>query len=79
MIAAFYGEILADDSEAFKYYEFVNANDEEEFMEFVENVKAMSIYDTGVDVSYGDKLITLSTCAYHVEDGRFAVVAKKID
>ncbi len=78
VIAAFYGEILADDSEAFKYYEFVNANDEEEFMGFVENVKAMSIYDTGVEVSYGDKLITLSTCAYHVEDGRFAVVAKKI-
>ncbi len=79
VIAAFYGEILADDSEAFKYYEFVNAEDEEEFVEFVQNIKAMSIYDTGVEVSYGDKLITLSTCAYHVEDGRFAVVAKKID
>lgn len=38
----------------------------------------MSIIDTGVEVSYGDKLITLSTCAYHVTDGRFAVVAKKV-
>ena len=28
--------------------------------------------------TYGDQLITLSTCDYHVEDGRFAVVAKKI-
>ncbi len=79
VIAAFYAEILPDDSDAFKYYEFVNAETKDEFMDFVENVKAMSIYDTKVDVSYGDKLITLSTCAYHVEDGRFAVVAKKID
>ena len=28
--------------------------------------------------TYGDQQITLFTCDYHVEDGRFAVVAKKI-
>ena len=28
---------------------------------------------------YGDKLITLVTCAYHVEDGRFVVVARLIE
>ena len=28
---------------------------------------------------YGDQLITLSTCSYHVKDGRFAVVGRKID
>ncbi len=36
------------------------------------------MYDTGVDASYGDEFITLSTCAYHVEDGRFVVVGKRI-
>lgn len=77
VIAMFYGQIQDEDSTAFKYYEFVNAGSEEEFMNFVANVKAMSVIDTGVDVAYGDKLITLSTCAYHVKDGRFAVVAKK--
>ena len=30
----------------------------------------MSVRDTGVKVDYGDKLITLSTCAYHVKDGK---------
>ena len=35
--------------------------------------------DTGVSAEYGDQLITLSTCAYHVEDGRFIVVAKRTD
>lgn len=79
VVAAFYGQILPEDSEAFKYYEFVNAGSEEEFMDFVNNVKAMSVIDTGVDVEYGDKLVTLSTCAYHVKDGRFAVIAKKVE
>lgn len=77
VVAMFYGQILDENSDAFKYYEFVNAGSEEEFMNFVNNVKAMSVIDTGVNVEYGDKLVTLSTCAYHVKDGRFAVVAKK--
>lgn len=79
VIAMFYGQILEESSTAFKYYQFVNAGGEEEFLEFVEHIKEMSIIDTGVDAEYGDKLVTLSTCAYHVEDGRFAVIAKKIE
>ncbi len=79
VVAAFYGQILEETSTEFKYYEFVNAGSEEEFRDYVDNIKRMSVIDTGVEVEYGDKLVTLSTCAYHVEDGRFAVIAKKID
>ncbi len=78
VVAAFYGQVLPETSTAFKYYEFVNAGDEDEFMNFVENIQEMSVIDTGVEVEYGDELVTLSTCAYHVEDGRFAVIAKRI-
>ena len=78
VVAMFYGQILPDESKDFKYYEFVNAGTKEEFDSYISNIKKMSIRDTGVDVEYGDKLVTLSTCAYHVRDGRFAVVAKKI-
>lgn len=77
VVAMFYGQILPEESKEFKYYEFVNAGNEEEFFNYVDNVKKMSVIDTGVEVEYGDKLITLSTCAYHVKDGRFAVVARK--
>ena len=28
---------------------------------------------------YGDQLLTLSTCAYHNTNGRFVVVAKRIE
>ena len=78
VVAFFRGQILPEESKKFKYYEFVNAGSKEEFDQYVKNLKNMSITDTGVEVSYGDKLITLSTCAYHVTDGRFVVVAKKV-
>ena len=37
------------------------------------------MYEIEETANYGDQLITLSTCDYHTEDGRFAVVAKKIN
>ena len=62
-----------------KVYKFFNAATQEEFDDFYENVKEMSVYDTGVTAKYGDRFITLSTCAYHTENGRFVVVAKEIE
>ena len=46
---------------------------------FLSNVKSLSLYDTGVEAKYGDTFITLSTCDYEEEDGRFVVVARKIE
>ena len=40
--------------------------------------QALSFYDTGVSAEYGDKLITLSTCEYSQNNGRFVVVAKQV-
>ena len=45
---------------------------------YVENVKALAEYDTGVSAEFGDTLLTLSTCSDHVENGRFVVVAKRV-
>ena len=44
---------------------------------FYGNIKELSLYDTGVEARYGDTFLTLSTCAYHVPDGRLVVVAKR--
>lgn len=62
----------------FRYYYFVNSNNEQEYNEFVQNAKNASLYDTGKTAIYGDQLMTLSTCSYHIKDGRFVVVAKKV-
>lgn len=63
----------------FRYYYFINAENEEEYNEYVSNAKEASLYDTGKTAKYGEQLMTLSTCAYHTEDGRFVVVAKKVE
>ena len=36
-------------------------------------------YDTGIRAEFGDEILTLSTCEYTHENGRFVVVAKKIN
>lgn len=61
----------------FRYYYFINAKNESEYNKYVSDAKKASLYDTGVTASYGEQLITLSTCSYHTKDGRFVVVAKK--
>ena len=62
----------------FRYYYFINAETEDEYNEFVSNAKNASLYNIDANATYGDQLITLSTCSYHVKDGRFAVVGRKI-
>lgn len=64
-------------NETFRYNEFTDMN-EEEFIEFMEECRSRQLYDTHVTVEYGDELLTLSTCEYSYENGRFVVLAKKI-
>lgn len=67
-----------DETNAFRYYTYGGDLMVAQFDEYVANIKALSLYDTGLTASYGDQLITLSTCSYHTNNGRFVVVAKKI-
>lgn len=69
---------LKTQTDVFKYYKFFQANNEEEFNDFYDNIKKLSLYDTGVTAKYGDEFISLSVCAYHVENGRLVVVGKRI-
>ena len=62
----------------FRYYFFLNNESEEEYNQFVKNAKNASLYSIDTTANYGDQLITLSTCSYYVEDGRLAVVGRKI-
>ena len=77
VIAAFDSQVYYASDLVFKYYNFFQADTEEEFHYFYDNIRELSLYDTGVAAEYGDRFLTLSTCAYHVEDGRFVVVAKE--
>ncbi len=75
----FRSRIYNEEDVVFKYYQFIDAVSEQEFDSNMQEMAAMSLYDTGVTASYGDRLLTLSTCDYYVDDGRFVVVAKKTE
>ena len=78
VMAAFYSRIYSVDEEnVFRYYYATDLSAPEEFQSYVEQTMADSLYDLGVTAEYGDRLLTLSTCSYHTEDGRFVVVARQ--
>ncbi len=79
IIAVFRSQVYKKSDDVFKFYKFFEANTEEEFDDFYDNIKELSLYDTGVTAKYGDNFITLSTCVYHVTNGRFVVVAKEVE
>lgn len=70
--------VLKYSQEGFKYYHFVDADSKEDFDAFIDQCKALALYDTGISAEYGDSLITLSTCEYSRNNGRMVVVAKRI-
>lgn len=80
ILSVFYSRVYyKSEQNVFRYYYFVNADNEEQYNEYINESKKVSIYDTGVNANYGEQLLTLSTCEYSQEDGRFVVVAKKVE
>ena len=81
VISVFRSEVFSEkenNDDKFKYYEYYNAESPEDFAYFYGNIMHLSSYKSDVKASYGDRFITLSTCAYHTDNGRFVVVAKEI-
>ena len=79
VIAAFYAEAYSKDAQdVFRYYLYTDLREAERFSEYLSQVYSAALYDTGVKAQYGDGLLTLSTCSYHTENGRFVVVARQI-
>lgn len=75
----FKAKVYKETEIAFKYYQFIDANSATEFDSYMQEMAEMAAYDTGVTAQYGDQLLTLSTCNEKEEDGRYVVVAKKIE
>ena len=74
-----FSDIVYNESDVvFKYYQFIDANSEDEWNSSMNYMAEKSMYDTGITAAYGDELITLSTCDYQKDAERFVVVAKKI-
>ena len=78
VICVFRSQVYKKSDQVFKFYNFFQADTQEEFDDWYDNIKKLAEFDTGVTAQFGDHFLTLSTCVYHVENGRLVVVAKQI-
>lgn len=79
VLAAFYSKIYKEGEEGFRYYDYYDLSKKSDFDKYVRKAVEASEIDSGISAGYGDQLLTLSTCNYHSEDGRFVIVAVKIN
>ncbi len=74
VFAAFYTDVT-EGSGHFKFYDYAGSLDEEMYHKYVKEVAEKAIYPTKFLPEYGQTLLTLVTCNYHTDNGRFVVVA----
>lgn len=76
-IFAYFISDAEDETETkFEYWNILNFAGEEDFYEYVNNVKKRALTHNDVDVVYGDQLLTLSTCNSIFDTGRLVVMAR---
>ncbi len=78
VVAVLKTRIRNENEEGFRYYQFFNYQDRESFGQCRAFVEENRLYDTGISLRYGDRILMLSTCEYSQENGRLVVVARKI-
>lgn len=78
VIAVCLSEVNYQDENTYRYYNFIDASNMDEWNAFAENVKSLSIYPRDFVVDPGTELLTLSTCDSYKENGRLFIVAKRI-
>ena len=65
--------LLADGYSDYVQIEFA---DDESFMAYVNGMREQSTFQSDVSVTAADRIVTMSTCRYDTENGRYAVFAK---
>ena len=79
IFAVFLVNTKEEHGEVFDYQNNVYFKDKADFDSFVGECLDRSYYYTGIDVTYGDQLLTLSTCDFSMfSDMRLVVVARKL-
>ncbi|MCI9022171.1 MAG: class B sortase [Eubacterium sp.] len=76
-VAVIKTRILNENEQGFRYYQFFQYENEDEFQECADFVERNRMFATGSSLQYGDKILMLSTCEYSQENGRLLIVARK--
>ena len=78
VVAVCLSEVQYQDDNNFRYYNFINADNDAEYDAFIQTIKALNVYGNNINIQKTDKLLTLSTCNNYTDDGRLFIVAKRI-
>jgi sortase B len=63
---------------SFNYIQ-TNFDNNEEYLKFLNAIKSKSMFHSKVNLNETDRILTLSTCNYEINNGRFVVHAKLIN
>ena len=80
IFAVFKTNTNPEHGEVFEYTNYIYFKNQSEFYNYICEVMDRSMYETGIDIEYGDELLTLSTCdaSTGFDDMRLVVVARKV-
>ncbi|MCR5520933.1 MAG: class B sortase [Lachnospiraceae bacterium] len=78
IVAVFRSKVMYMTDDSFKFYNFIEADEYDDLTFYLNQIKNMSLYDIDPSEGLTDELITLSTCEYSEEDGRFVIVARRV-
>ncbi|MBQ8614212.1 MAG: class B sortase [Ruminiclostridium sp.] len=79
IFSVFLTNTKSEHGEVFDYWSKVYFNSKTDFNNFVAECLDRSYFYTGVDLQYGDELLTLSTCDFSMfQDMRLVVIARKV-
>lgn len=78
VVSAFMIDAREDAKNPFWYHDYIDFTDESLYNEFINQITQRNYFVNNIDLQYGDKFITLSTCDYDFDDSRFAVTARKL-
>ncbi|MCI9409579.1 MAG: class B sortase [Oscillospiraceae bacterium] len=71
-------ESQTSDGVVFDYHNYLDFKSEADYNAFMDNIMLRTQIITPVDVEYGDKFLTLSTCSNEFEPSRFVVFARRV-
>lgn len=79
VFAALKTRVLRKNETGYRYYFQVGDLTEDAFDVLIDWFRQNALYDTGIIPTYGEQIVVLSTCSYHEENGRFIIVARRVD
>ena len=75
--ALFDASMTKGDPDYFKLIR-LNFSDEQPFDAFLEEAQSRSLFNIPVDVNEDDQLLSLVTCSYSMDNGRFIIMCRKL-